>query len=82
MEPIFVNGCEVSERCKHCGWMCEYMDSHVLHANIDIITDYDNDSVEFISCCPYINERFDIEIIEGEIFWTKKNDDKIILIEL
>jgi len=73
MEPIFVNGCEVSERCKHCGWMCEYMDSHVLHAG----GTYDDDNDKFISNCPYINEKYDIEIDdEGDVMLIKKNNKK------
>lgn len=55
-------------KCNHCGWMCEFMESHIEYAYKSGCWDTENKG------CKYINKRYDISYDEnGDIIAIKKN---------
>jgi hypothetical protein len=55
-------------KCNHCGWMSEFMESHIEHAYSSGCWNKDNKG------CRYIKKRYTITYDDdGDIVWTKKD---------
>jgi hypothetical protein len=55
-------------KCNHCGWMCEFIESHIEYAFSSGSWDENNKG------CKYIKKRYHISYDDdGDIIFTKKD---------